>query len=63
LTENIFKRISANPNLNPNPNSNPKPNLSPNPNTNLNQSIKAFSGKQNDVIFRASVQILCETEK
>jgi len=43
LTENVFKRISTNSN----------PSSKPNP-----KSTKTFQRKQNDVIFRASVQTL-----
>jgi len=53
----VFKRISANPNLNPNPNSHPNPNPNLNPNPTLTLKHKTFSGKWNNVIFRASVQI------
>jgi len=42
LTENVFKRVSSNPNLNPN--SNPK-------------AQNPFRKKRNDIIFRANVQI------
>jgi len=52
LTKNVFKQTyfaNFNPNLNPNFNSNTNP---------YPKALKRFSGKQNDVIFRASVQIL-----
>jgi len=48
------KRISANTNHNPNSKPNPKPNPNFNPSA---KAQKTFSGKQNDVIFQASIQI------
>jgi len=49
--KNVLKRISANSNLNPNRNPNSNSSANPNP------KAKTFLGKQNDVIFRAIVQI------
>jgi len=48
LTENLFKRISANsnPNLNPNPKPNPNPTLNPNPN---HKGQKPF--RENEMTF------------
>jgi len=46
LTENVFKRISANPNLNPNSKLNPNSNLNPNHNSNPNPNPNSKAQKR-----------------